>query len=260
MALTKIKNTSLDDADLVALGENGIGTSANQIVQLDSTGKLPAVDGSNLTGMASGNIGDLVSTNNLSDLTNTTTARSNLGLVIGTNVQAFDATIVVDADIGVNVQAYDADTTKNDVANTFSADQTFANAILNPTPVSDHLSSGIIAPMSCGETLVIGNLCYIKSDGKMWKTDADAVATMPGIAIALAGGAANASVSFLFYGFFRDDSYAWTVGADIYASGTAGALTATAPSGSGDIVQIVASATHADRIFFNPSLVTVELA
>jgi len=35
--------------------------------------------------------GDLISTNNLSDLTNAGTARTNLGLAIGTNVQAFDA-------------------------------------------------------------------------------------------------------------------------------------------------------------------------
>jgi hypothetical protein len=67
-----------------------------------------------------------VKTNNLSDLASASTARTNLGLVIGTNVQAYDATIMVDADIGSTVQAYDADTTKNDVANTFSANQTFA--------------------------------------------------------------------------------------------------------------------------------------
>ena len=37
--------------------------------------------------------------------------------------------VVVDTDIGVTVQAYDADTTKNDVANTFTAVQTFDNGI-----------------------------------------------------------------------------------------------------------------------------------
>jgi hypothetical protein len=66
MALTKIKNTSLDDADLVTLADNGVGTGANQIVQRDGSGDIPGVlrssdagttfvaptgDGSNLTGV-----------------------------------------------------------------------------------------------------------------------------------------------------------------------------------------------------------------
>ena len=44
---------------------------------------------------------------------------------IGSTVQAYDSTIVVDADIGSTVQGYDADTTKNDVANTFTGANTF---------------------------------------------------------------------------------------------------------------------------------------
>lgn len=73
--------------------------------------------------------GFLVAANNLSDLVNTTTARSNLGVEIGVDVQAYDvdtakyddvtanftgtlqnggSNVVVDSDIGVSVQAYNA--------------------------------------------------------------------------------------------------------------------------------------------------------
>lgn len=46
--------------------------------------------------------------NNLSDVASASISRTNLGLAIGSDVQAYDATILVDADVGVNVQAYDA--------------------------------------------------------------------------------------------------------------------------------------------------------
>lgn len=42
-------------------------------------------------GSAGAGSGDMLAANNLSDLTNTATARSNLGLVIGTHVQAYDS-------------------------------------------------------------------------------------------------------------------------------------------------------------------------
>jgi len=45
--------------------------------------------------------GDLVSTNNLSDVSNASVARTNLGLAIGTNVQAYNATLATIASSGV---------------------------------------------------------------------------------------------------------------------------------------------------------------
>ena len=46
-------------------------------------------------------------------------------LTVGGNAVPDASTILVDGDIGSTVQAYDANTTKNDVANTFTATQTF---------------------------------------------------------------------------------------------------------------------------------------
>jgi hypothetical protein len=56
--------------------------------------------------------GALVASNNLSDLTNAATARTNLGVAIGTNVQAYDATLTALAAYNTNgiITQIDADT------------------------------------------------------------------------------------------------------------------------------------------------------
>tara|TARA_Y100000004_G_C8956716_1_gene431184 strand:- start:448 stop:1635 length:1188 start_codon:yes stop_codon:yes gene_type:complete len=134
--------------------------------------------------------------------------------------------------------------------------------VFDPEPASDHNAAGMIAPMTAGATLAFGDAVYQKSDGEMHLGDADAASTSGVIAIAVASGSDGASSNFMFYGFLRDDSWNWTVGGLIYLSttGTSGnTLTQTAPSGSGDIVQILGVATHADRIFFNPSLTYAEV-
>ena len=131
--------------------------------------------------------------------------------------------------------------------------------IIDSTPDSDHTASGIKSTFTAGENVAFGDVCYVKSDGKMWKGDANSDSTASVVVMALETISADASGSFLLIGIARDDSWAWTVGALLYLSGTAGALTETAPSSSGDQVQILGVATHADRIYFKPELVQVEI-
>lgn len=134
------------------------------------------------------------------------------------------------------------------------------NLVVDNAPSSDHNTSGIISEFTAGENLTFGDFCYFKSDGKMWKSDANASTTMPVVAMAAATIAADAAGNFLMCGFARDDTWNWTVGGVLYASGTGGALTQTVPSGSGDQVQSVGIATHADRIWFLPNFQLVEIS
>jgi hypothetical protein len=128
------------------------------------------------------------------------------------------------------------------------------------TPTSDHTYSGLVRSATAGEAVVIGDLCYLKSDGKFWKCDADAEATSKGmLSIATASISGDAIGVFLLYGFLRDDSWTWTVGADLYVSVTPGNPTETKPSGTGDIVRIIGQAYSADVLFFSPDNTYVEL-
>ncbi len=129
---------------------------------------------------------------------------------------------------------------------------------LDPT-IADHEGSGITLAGTAGEPVVAGSLLYMGSDGRWAETDADAAATTPGTGIALGAASENEDVEILILGLFRDDTYDWTPGAILYASTTPGAITVTAPSGSGDQIQVVAIAITADIILFNPDHTMIEL-
>jgi hypothetical protein len=136
------------------------------------------------------------------------------------------------------------------------------NTIIWAIPASDHTYVGIALTATAGTNLTIGQTCYMGADGKMELSDADQVTTMPALYMATGTIAENASGSFLRFGYMRDDSWNWgTLGGLLYADTvTAGGLTLTPPSGSGDYVQIVAQVITADILFFFPCPVMVKVA
>lgn len=137
---------------------------------------------------------------------------------------------------------------------------------LDPGSLADHGFCGVQVVGTAGENLAIGDVCYLKSDGKYWKAQGDAAATMPAVAMATAAITADAAGVLLLDGYLRNDDGwggALTVGSPalLYVSAaTAGALTQTAPSGSGEFVQVIGYAHGARTVRFKPELSILELA
>jgi hypothetical protein len=130
-------------------------------------------------------------------------------------------------------------------------------------PGSNLTATGIKITLTANENQAFGDVCYIDSAGEAALADADAYATASAVFMCLQTVTTGNPASYLALGIARNDSWAWTVGGLIYLSttGTSGnTLTQTAPSGAGDIVQVLGVATHADRMYFKPELIQIEVA
>ena len=128
------------------------------------------------------------------------------------------------------------------------------NRQLNVTSSTHFEAKGDIVYLGGGSTTQ-GELCYLKADGEWAATDADAVATSGGVLLALALGTDPDADGMLLRGMFTLDHDPGTIADELYVSTTAGDITGTAPSGSGDIVRVVGYCLDSTngQIWFNPS-------
>ena len=168
-----------------------------------------------------------------------------------------DADLSLDVDGSFDVVATSA---------SFAADVSIAEAkhfnIAAPSlPTTDHTSTGLSAQMLAGEEiLAFQTVCISTTAGDVIVSDSNAIGTMPVVGIATAAISNDATGSILLNGFIRDDSWSWTAGSILYASETAGAMTHTAPTTSGALVQPLGVALTATVVLFQPSLSVVEVA
>jgi hypothetical protein len=136
-------------------------------------------------------------------------------------------------------------------------------AILSNTSGADHTAAGPQTnTISSGYSSTIMDLVYLGAGNKWLEADADATGTsinMLGIALEAKTDAQGMNVA-LPGSFVRDDTWNWTGGVPLYVSNTPGAITATKPTGSGDVVRTVGFAVTSNEIYFNPSSDYVTLA
>ena len=134
---------------------------------------------------------------------------------------------------------------------------------LDASPNTDHTANGPQTnTLASGYSSTAMDLVYLGSSSKWLEADSDATGTAINLlGIALEAKTDTQAMNVALPGsFVRDDSWSWTPGVPLYMSGTLGAITATKPTGSGDVVRTVGYAVHADYIFFAPSSDYVTLA
>jgi len=140
---------------------------------------------------------------------------------------------------------------------------TLLSANYDATPDSDHTASGPQTnTLAAGYSSTIMDLVYLGTGGKWLEADADATGTSINLlGIALEAKTDTQAMNVALPGsFVRDDSWSFGVGVPLYISTTLGAITATKPTGSGDVVRTVGYSLSATTIFFDPSSDYVTLA
>jgi predicted RecA/RadA family phage recombinase len=132
------------------------------------------------------------------------------------------------------------------------------NQTLIETLTSDQTGAGTKVSKTAGETFAFGEVGYLKSDGKVWKADADGSGTYPAVVIALAAINAEAAGVFLVRGIVRNDAWAWTIGGVVYLSAAVGTMTQTRPAATDNVIQVLGIChPNADTILWQPDLIYI---
>lgn len=131
--------------------------------------------------------------------------------------------------------------------------------------LSDGQYSGITEAGSAGEALAFGELVRLDSTSGRWKLAAASAASSARgkLGICLVGASGDGQPTLvLLWGKVRADTAfpSLTAGEPVFMSATAGDITQTPPTGSGNIIRVLGQANAERELFFCPSPDWFELA
>lgn len=130
----------------------------------------------------------------------------------------------------------------------------------NTAPGTSGDATGVIFSFTAGATLAVGDVVYLGTGGKVLLADADADTTMPALGICTSASTDTNPVDVMIQGIMKLTGWSFTAGDNIFVSTTAGDVTSTAPSGTGDTVQKIGVATASDAVYFNFNTTELVLA
>ena len=131
--------------------------------------------------------------------------------------------------------------------------------MLPPLLADDLTANGeIFKDIQFGESVVFGDTCFLKSDGKFWKADDTDENSLGLIVLALGTYGADAYGDAVRHGFVRNDAWNYTPGGRLFVPNSKGPPTQT-PPGSGKVKMIIGYATHANRAYIGPDNSYVEV-
>ena len=141
------------------------------------------------------------------------------------------------------------------VAGLNAASQVTKDILVAANP-ADGSWSGVVVSLTAGTDVVLGDLCYLAAaDSRMEKTDADAEGTSGtvGLGIALETKSDGQACLFLLMGTVSKNGWGLTAGSIYYISGTAGAITSSAPTGANVVNRVVGWAVDSTTLMFLPN-------
>lgn len=160
------------------------------------------------------------------------------------------------AAVAINANAAGGVVTTNGTA-TLTAKQDLASGALG---TDDTWEGAGVTGLTAGATIAQWEAVYVGGSSTYLLADANGSGTYPARGLAVAAYSSTNAAVIVTKGTVRNDAWTWTPGGTIYLSTTAGGLTQTAPSASGDKVQQVGYALTADIAYFdfNSEYLTVQ--
>ena len=133
-------------------------------------------------------------------------------------------------------------------------------ALLLTASLADGDYCGLYTEYVASGALLQSDLVYLTSQGEVCKADAASKLTMECIGVVLSNVNDGQSGRVLTYGFHKNNSrFPSSVGSVCFVSNTAGDVTTTKPSGSGDQVQAVGVVASIHTIYFFISPTVTEI-